>query len=209
MRMEEEKKIEIEDIDMTIITAGEDAAVTLSQDELPTECDGIPEGGGWDPSIEDTERKIEQLKKFTEEDEDLHTATKTLRSILGGDFLTANFVRKQLPLVIMIFICFFVHISLRYINQKELIEIDKLKKQLEDARFNALTRFSELTAKSRQSYIEQFLKQKSDSTLQTATQPPYIIHLHSDDGNFASPVKGTEETTNEVYNSESQEEVIE
>lgn len=133
---------------------------------------------------ETTKKELEQLKRFTEEDEDFNSATKTLRGILGGDFLTGQLVRRQVPLVILIFFCFFLHISFRYMNQKELIEIDKLKIQLDDARYNALTRFSELTAKSRQSYVEEFLRQHQDSTLQTATQPPFIIHLRGDNESF-------------------------
>lgn len=207
--MEENNKID-EPIELTFKETKEEEAMPVPEQEV---SDSATEDNSQDtqqaPEKEPAETGIEQLKKFTEEDEDLYSATKTLRSILGGDFLTADLVRKQILLVILIFGCFFFHISFRYTNQKDLVEIDKLKKQLEDSRFNALTRFSELTAKSRQSYIEQFLKQNNDSTLQTSTNPPYIIHLHGDTGDFTSPDEDIKDTTKIVAEEAGEEEVIE
>ena len=209
--MEEDNKIE-EQIELTFKDTKEEEAMPVSEQGLDA-TDSPSESNSEEtqpaPEKESAETGIEQLKKFTEEDEDLYSATKTLRSILGGDFLTAGFVRKQFLLVFLIFGCFFLHISFRYTNQKELVEIDRLKKQLEDYRFNALTRFSELTAKSRQSYIEQFLKQNNDSTLQTSTNPPYIIHLHGDAGNFTSPDEDIKDTAKTVTEEQPVEEVIE
>lgn len=201
--MEEENKIEENKNNLT-----QEEETLQDTPETANPEDAVTEDQEQETTTNSTEKSIEQLKKFTEEDEDLYSATKTLRSILGGDFLTANLVRKQILLVILIFISFFMHITYRYTNQKELVEIDKLKHKLEDARFNALTRFSEMTAKSRQSYIEDFLKRNNDSTLQTSTNPPFIIHLNGDEGVFVEPtadvnvndtVKATaEEPTDEI-----------
>ena len=54
------------------------------------------------------------------------------------------------------------------------IEIDKLKKDLIDIKYDALTRSSELMEKSRQSRIEEYISTE-DSPLQTATNRPYLI----------------------------------
>lgn len=173
--------------------------IATETEDIPTESateDASQETTGVTPENEAVENSLVQLKRFTEEDEDLNAATKTLRSILGGDFLTASFVRSQLLLIVLIFGFFFGHITLRYVNQKELVEIDRLKKQLDDSRFNTLTRFSELTAKSRQTYVEEFLKQHNDSTLQTATQPPYIIHLNSEKNK--RPVSDEPDSTKQI-----------
>ena len=55
-----------------------------------------------------------------------------------------------------------------------MIEIDKLKKELTDIKYDALTRSSELMELSRQSRIEEYIKTR-DSQLQIATNPPYLI----------------------------------
>ena len=51
---------------------------------------------------------------------------------------------------------------------------DKLKKELIDIKYDALTRSSELMEKSRQSRIEEYIATK-ESDLQTSTNPPYLI----------------------------------
>ena len=55
-----------------------------------------------------------------------------------------------------------------------LAEIDRLKKELIDIKYDALTRSSELMEKSRQSRIEEYISTK-ESDLQTSTNPPYEI----------------------------------
>ena len=67
-----------------------------------------------------------------------------------------------------------LYIDNRYSSQQELIEIDKLKKDLIDIKYDALTRSSELMEKSRQSRIEEYISTE-DSPLQTATNRPYLI----------------------------------
>ena len=67
-----------------------------------------------------------------------------------------------------------LYIDNRYSSQQELIEIDKLKKDLIDIKYDALTRSSELMEKSRQSRIEDYISSK-ESDLQTSTNPPYLI----------------------------------
>ena len=88
----------------------------------------------------------------------------SLKSILGGDIL--------LLVLIMVFIIFYIHN--RYASQQQQIEIDRLKKELIDIKYDALTRSSELMEKSRQSRIEDYISSK-ESDLQTSTNPPYLI----------------------------------
>lgn len=159
----------------------------------------LEEAEGEEPVAHEEEseaQSIEKIKQFTEEDEGKSPASSSLRSILGGDFLTAKFVRSQLPLIILIAACFIIYISNRYTNQAELIEIDNLKKELDDARFNALTRSSDLTARSRQSYVEEFLRSKHDSLLQISSNSPYVIRL--DGSSVLPPVDETDLTLEQV-----------
>lgn len=150
--------------------ATEDAIEIASQESNSSEV----------TQIDSAKESIEKLKQFTEEDESKNSSSSSLRSILGGDFLTAKMVRGQLGLIILIAIFFIFYINNRYKNQAELIEIDTLKKELDDARFRALTRSSELTSRSRQSYIEDYLRSNKDSLLQISSSSPFVIKLNGE-----------------------------
>ncbi len=98
----------------------------------------------------------------------------SFKSILGGDILATDFFRRQTRLIvlIMVFVIFYIHN--RYASQQQQIEIDRLKQELIDIKYDALTRSSELMEKSRQSRIEEYISTK-ESDLQTSTHPPYLI----------------------------------
>lgn len=67
-----------------------------------------------------------------------------------------------------------LYIDNRYSSQQEMIEIDRLKKELIDTKYDALTISSELTEKSRQSRIEEYISAEG-TPLETASTPPYLI----------------------------------
>ncbi len=98
----------------------------------------------------------------------------SLKSILGGDILATDFFRRQFKLLVLIIICIIFYIHNRYVIQQQQIEIDLLKKELTDIKYDALTRSSELMERSRQSRIEEYISSK-ESDLQTSTNPPYLI----------------------------------
>ena len=101
----------------------------------------------------------------------------SIRSILGGDILANDFFKRQTRLLILIMIFTVLYIDNRYSSQQELIEIERLKKELDDVKYDALTRSSELMEKSRQSKIEEYIATKG-SELQTATNRPYLIKVN-------------------------------
>jgi len=107
-------------------------------------------------------------------EDDKKKKSSSLKSILGGDILATDFFRRQTKLLVLImaFVIFYIHN--RYASQQQQIEIDKLKKELIDIKYDALTRSSELMEKSRQSRIEEYISSK-ESDLQTSTNPPYLI----------------------------------
>ena len=98
----------------------------------------------------------------------------SIRSILGGDILANDFFKRQTSLLILIMILTILYIDNRYTSQQELIEIDRLKKEMIDIKYDALTRSSELMEKSRQSRIEEYISTE-ESHLETATNRPYLI----------------------------------
>lgn len=98
----------------------------------------------------------------------------SLKSIIGGDILATDFFRRQTKLLVLIMVLILFYIHNRYACQQQMIEIDRLKKELTDIKYDALTRSSELMERSRQSRIEEYIATK-ESDLQTSTNPPYLI----------------------------------
>ena len=98
----------------------------------------------------------------------------SLKNILGGDILANDFFKRQTSLLMLIMVLTILYIDNRYTRQQELIEIDRLKKELTDIKYDALTRSSELMEKSRQSRIEEYIS-TGDSPLETSTNRPYLI----------------------------------
>ena len=111
------------------------------------------------------------------EEEAPQSSNFTLRKILGGDILTAQIIRRQIWLVILVVFFIIIYISNRYSIQKDLIEIDQLQKELQDAKYKALSSSSQITEKSRESNVLDMLRNNKDSILHIATQPPYIINV--------------------------------
>ena len=120
---------------------------------------------------------IEVIKEQAREEEAPLSRNFTLRKILGGDILTTSTVRKQIWIFLLITFFTIIYISNRYSVQQNLIEIDKLQKELKDARYKALSSSSQLTEKSRESNVLDMLKNNQDSVLKIANQPPYIIQV--------------------------------
>ena len=119
----------------------------------------------------------EVISKQAIEEEASGSSSFTLRKILGGDILTAQIIRRQIWLVILIVFFVIIYISNRYNIQNDIIELDKLQKELQDTKYKALSTSSQITEKSRESNVLDMLKNNKDSVLHIATQPPYIINI--------------------------------
>jgi hypothetical protein len=124
-----------------------------------------------------TKNTIQKIKEKVQEDDPRPSSTMTLRTILGGDFLTAEMVRHQIWLIILIVIFTIVYVAFRYQCQQDLITIDKKEKELLDAKYKALSSSSTLTEKCRESHVLDALKNNKDSVLKISDQPPYIINI--------------------------------
>ncbi len=95
--------------------------------------------------------------------------------ILGGDILKEDFVVKQSKLIILIAFLFVLLISNRYSCLKKLTEIDRLKTELKDVKYENLVISTELTTHSRQSQVETMIAEKGLNLAGTKT-PAYEIH---------------------------------
>lgn len=160
-------KKEEQDIELKVI-AGEQEDVAAEEEQLE------------EPQEDTEELQIklqEAIKEQAREDESEHSATFTLRKILGGDFLTAEMLRRQIGVVLLVLFFIIVYISNRYSCQKSLIEIDQLNMELQDAKYRALSSASELTERCRESNVLEMLRIQKDSTLKIPSEPPYIVEI--------------------------------
>lgn len=119
----------------------------------------------------------EALEGQAREDEEPHSNNFTLKKIIGGEWLTTEFLKRQIGVILLVVLFTIIYISNRYSCQKNMLEIDKLKSELVDAKYRALSSSSQLTEKCRESNVLKMLKNNKDSVLKTADQPPYIIYV--------------------------------
>ena len=110
------------------------------------------------------------IQSQAREDEKPLSKTLSLRKILGGDFFTAEFMKKNVGLILLIVIFTLIYVANRYSCQSGLLEI-------EDSKYKALSSASELTEKCRETHVLEMLKHNKDSVLKQASQPPYIINV--------------------------------
>lgn len=130
--------------------------------------------------LEEAEKKestLEKLRQSVSEEDDMPTSALTLKTILGGDILYAEVLRKQLWLIVLVVFFTIIYVAFRYQCQQDMIAIDKLETELKDAKYKALSSSSTLTERCRESHVLEILKNNKDSLLKASDQPPYIINV--------------------------------
>lgn len=120
---------------------------------------------------------LKKINANAKEEDSMTSARMTMKEVLGGNMLTARWVRSQIWLIILIVGFTVVYIAFRYQCQQDMIQITKLKTELKDAKYKALSTSSELTERCRESHILKMLQQQRDSLLQISDRPPYIIYI--------------------------------
>lgn len=126
---------------------------------------------------EESASAFERLRQSVSEEDDMPASSLTLRTILGGDILYAEVLRKQLMTITLIVFFAIIYIAFRYQCQQDMISIDKLEVTLKDAKYKALSSSSTLTERCRESHVLELLKSNKDSLLKVSEQPPYIINI--------------------------------
>lgn len=158
-------------------TTGETAAVAEPAADKPT----AQKKTATAPETADDEEGAPSLRTIIRqqaiEDELPLTKNVTLGKILGGEMLNTQFLRQQIWVIVLITLFIIVYISNRYKCQQNLIKIDNLQSELEDAKYRALSSSSDLTQQTRESKVLERLHNDKDSTLHIPTQPPYIITI--------------------------------
>ena len=69
---------------------------------------------------------FEQIKSQVSEDDDAPVSSLTFRTILGGDILSAQMVRRQVWLLLLIMLFVIVSVAFRYQCQQDEIQISKM-----------------------------------------------------------------------------------
>lgn len=132
-----------------------------------------------DPAVpeEKKETALQILKDSAKEDDPKPSPALTFKKIIGGDILSADIVRGQIWLFLLIVVFTIVYVAFRYQCQQDMITIDKLENKLKDAKYKALSSSSTLTERCRESHVLELLKARNDSLLRPSDQPPYIINV--------------------------------
>jgi hypothetical protein len=123
---------------------------------------------------------FEQLRQSVSEDDEAPTGSLTLKKVLGGDILSAEMVRSQVWLIMLVAVFITVYVASRYQCQQDLLDISSLEKELTSVKTQALSTSSLLTERSRESHVTKALKAMGDSLLKSSQQPPYIIEVPED-----------------------------
>ena len=115
--------------------------------------------------VQEPEQSFREALREQIHEEDSPSQKISVVKILGGDFFKAQILRRQIWLMILIAGFFIIYISNRYSCQKSMLEIDKLKQELQDAKYKAMSTSSRLTEQSRQSNVLDMLKSNKDRVL--------------------------------------------
>ena len=110
-----------------------------------------------------------------EEDDSEKKDLEHLKDVLQALSINGLWFRKQLGVLSLILFGIIIYISNRYQAQSEMIEEDKLHKELQDWKYRSMTRNSELTFRCRQSQLEEQMKAMGDSTLCSSNEPVYEL----------------------------------
>ncbi len=119
-------------------------------------------------------RKIAEAVKGNEDFNDLKSST--LRDIINGNILTKNFLKKQYPLLILIAMLAFLYVDNRYYCETQLSKVIKLKREIQDIKYESLTISAELMEISRQSNVRKMIKERG-LTLSESNTPPVVIEV--------------------------------
>ncbi|MDR3058921.1 MAG: FtsL-like putative cell division protein [Dysgonomonas sp.] len=99
---------------------------------------------------------------------------KKIMYILGGTVLTEDFFWKNARFIITVFIIIVLYISNRYSCIEKMAKIERLQRELKDAKYESLTISAQLMGVSRESKVED-LVQRNGVDLKQTTEPTYKI----------------------------------
>ncbi len=100
---------------------------------------------------------------------------KSFVHVFGGNILTEDFFARNLTFIMVLVVVMIMFISQRYTVLRRISEMERLKVELKDAKFESLNISSDLTEISRRSQIEKMVE-RAGLDIEATNEPVYIIH---------------------------------
>lgn len=117
----------------------------------------------------------EQTKPtIIDSNDDKSSVITLVREFIAGDVFLKETVQKQYLYVLLLFVLSLVYINNRFLYERELREIAKLRNEVVDLRYRSLTISKEVKQAGRRTMIIEALKAHG-SDLEEATEPIIII----------------------------------
>ena len=116
--------------------------------------------------------KRREIKRNNLPDSEGDLIQKRTKSLLGGDFLTNDTSARQLPFLLFLMFLGILYIANVYYSEANNRDIDNLKKEVKELRFEHISTKSKLMQLSKQSELVKVLKDKG---IKESTVPPYKI----------------------------------
>lgn len=113
---------------------------------------------------------MESTEQTTQPDETTIPNNRSFRQWMNGDILTTNFVRSQIFLFLLVCVIAIFYIDNRFACEQQIVKINRLKEQLTNAKYEALTTSSILMQISRQSQVAVEVNSKGID-LQPSSEP--------------------------------------
>jgi Bacteriodetes cell division protein (FtsL-like) len=117
-------------------------------------------------------RKIVESIRQSEDLKDLRSSS--LRDWVNGEIFTKNVFRKQYRLLLMCAVLAFFYVDNRYSCESLIAKQIKLKKDIQDLKYESLTISAELMQLSRQSSVLEMVRARG-LDLEIASIPPVVI----------------------------------
>lgn len=102
------------------------------------------------------------------------SAVSLIKEIVAGDVFLRETVQKQFLYVLLLFVLSLFYVNNRFLYEKELREVNRMRNELVDLRYRSLTISKELKLAGRRTMILDALNE-CGSNLKEATEPVIII----------------------------------
>ena len=99
-----------------------------------------------------------------------------IAQIMDGSFLGTDFFRQQYKFMLLVVVLLILYIGNRYSVNAKIAEVDRLKQELTETRYEALVQNSNLMQESRQSHIRKLVEERG-LDLRETTQPPFHLKV--------------------------------
>jgi len=132
--------------------------------------------------VEDARDAIERFTNDEDEDED-DVGHISIRTIIGGDILQSPFFLRQVLFIFFVMVLMLIYTGNRYAGQQDIIVIDSLQTELQEMQYSVLTQSSDLMNLTRQSKVEERLRQIGDTSLlnEQLQTPPFEIRMKKEE----------------------------